>query len=207
MEYAKWLRDNGDPLRAEFIEIQCSAPEAQAFSIGLKLPRDSENLPVVFNNPRNKPVIVGNPPRSSVLFPLAVTFDDWKIFDTDSRLVEDAMSPENMDHFRISRCQWLTYRRGFIEELNLTPAALHDHGFRLFARNPIRYVEIHEGAILDSYGNLNLPSNVPKELRDRIMARLPTEGSLDAVSERYVLDIISQESMRYWTKRRDVDLF
>jgi uncharacterized protein (TIGR02996 family) len=125
--YADWLEENGEPARAEFIRVQCARAWFPGDDARARVPDDEARVGEL--NGRAQALLADNweawvgPLRRMVGRSAGITGETWLLggYRADGRR-----------HFR----------RGFVEELSLTPDVLLDHADELFGLAPLRRLNL-----------------------------------------------------------------
>ncbi|QVL31627.1 TIGR02996 domain-containing protein [Telmatocola sphagniphila] len=198
--YADWLDEQGPDERgrdflSDFIRLQCAEPEHEHFAIGFSEtdPNSAHNVPHIFaekhwNGEESMtwrgihPIVLGHKPKTPWLIYAVIDFQHWKILDPNLG-------------------GRITYRRGFIEELFMPASRFVGCCASIFAKHPIRKVRVNVNPIIGTDGHVYLPQKLPDEIQDRIADRLHPLASTDMLIEEIVVEIISEECVRYGRRK------
>jgi uncharacterized protein (TIGR02996 family) len=130
--YADWLEENGDPQRAEFIRVQCADDQIR---------RSVEDPPLTdAEEAAQRSLLNGFVERAQILLK-----NNWESLVGPVRRFVGSYADRVGEAWLLGGYQpdgWFHFRRGFVEELNLTAGTLLEHADELFRTAPLRHLKL-----------------------------------------------------------------
>jgi uncharacterized protein (TIGR02996 family) len=119
---ADFLEENGEVDRAALIRIQCEIARLEASGLGKSLEMDEL---------RKR--------ERALLHPLSVDWQLWAAFECPElvRVAPPTKTSSPLDRMHVEGAERLTWRRGFVEEVNCPAAEWLRHGVAVRQRNPV----------------------------------------------------------------------